>query len=418
MNANVLKASLCALFLFFSAVAFAQQNFVKGFTVSLKGDTTYGLINYRNWRKTPTSIQFKKEADATLISYTAKDIAFFGINLPNGREIYKAATVSIETSSKYLDHLDTQRAFNERTDNLFLLALLKGTYNLYVYEDEKEHYFIENGDEITELRFKTYYMNDKNIAKNEQFKNQLANFLKNCPKITELEILNLVYGNQALIKILKKYDECTNVRSEENLTKEGTKLSFGAVLASDIARLSMKRDNRPESAITSAGNFAVGLSMELKLPRNNRSSSFNIEALYRRYKFEERVDNFISNDEYFKYHRYFVGNYAKVNFMYRYQFTAVKLKPFLNVGFSEAFKFSDIDRSTTEKKSYTAITTYKDPFILKEKSHEEGVNLGAGINISKINIELRAESTNGYSHILNAKTSINSLFLNLNYIFK
>ncbi|HTM99609.1 MAG TPA: hypothetical protein VL088_12730, partial [Pedobacter sp.] len=115
---------------------------------------------------------------------------------------------------------------------------------------------------------------------------------------------------------------------------------------------------------------------------------------------------------------YFVGNYAKVNFMYRYQFTAVKLKPFLNVGFSEAFKFSDIDRSTTEKKSYTAITTYKDPFILKEKSHEEGINLGVGINISKINIELRAESTNGYSHILNAKTSINSLFLNLNYIFK
>ncbi len=415
MNNRALQAFLCTTLLFCATSTLAQQNFIKGFTVSLNGDTTNGLVNYRNWRKNPTSIQFKKEANETPISYSAKEIASFGVNLAKGAEVYKAADVEIETSSNYLDHLDKQRAFNTKTDRLFLLKLFKGTYNLYAYENEKEHYFIENGDVITELKFKNY-LSDKNIKKNEEFKNQLANLFKACDKITEAEILDLTYSEQALVKILKKYDQCTNVKSEHLQATEKAKLSLAGILASDITRLKISKSNGREADMTSLGNFAIGIAIELKLPRNNRSSSFNIEVLYRRYKFEERVDYIVDNEYHFKHHNYLVGNYAKSNFMYRYQLTLVKLKPFLNVGLSHAFKLSKIDRSTTEKKSSTGVYHYKDPFLLDERGHEQGINLGIGVNINKINIELRAESTNGYSPFQNAKVSVNSLFLNLNYI--
>jgi len=50
---------LIALLILAPLFSKAQSNYKPGFIVSLKGDTTYGFINYREWKLTPNQIDFK-----------------------------------------------------------------------------------------------------------------------------------------------------------------------------------------------------------------------------------------------------------------------------------------------------------------------------------------------------------------------
>lgn len=418
MSSKLYKKLLLFLcYLFFTFNSFAQKNYIQGSIISLKGDTTNGFVNYRNWRENPTSIQFKKDVGAEITTYTPKDISAFEVSLANGKETYKAAKVTIESSSDIIDRMDRTPEFNNREDDLFLLLIYKGSYNLYSFEDQKLHFFIEYNNQIDELQSKNYLIEAKNtVTSNNQYKNQLSDLLKTCTQITITEINNLKYRGNELVKLLKKYDECNGLKSEEIATPENIKVGFGMIVATDFSNLSVKSD-RQNFKTNSAGNFAVGFSFALKLPRNNRSSSFNLELLYRKYQFENNTENIIHDEYYYKYHYKFTGNYIKSNIMYRYQWNLAKLKPFINLGISQALALSTIDRSTTEKKFYSDISNYEDPIFPYERRHEQGINLGLGMNIYKVNIELRAETTNGFSPITRLKTSVNSLFLNLNYLF-
>ncbi len=255
------------------------------------------------------------------------------------------------------------------------------------------------------------------IAKNEHYKTELISLLKDCASISENEINKMEYRGSAFIKLLTKYDECKGIKSGEVSSTEKIKLLFGIVAATDYSKLKIKNGAGRDATISSTGNFALGMSMAIRLPRNNGSSSFNIELLYRKYQFKNQSETIEGPDLSYTHNNKFEGSYLKNNIMYRYQFTLTKLKPFLNIGISQAFKLTDIDKTTTEKRFYSSISTYEDPFTSPERGYEQGINFGAGINVNKINIELRAETTNGFSSLQATKTSINSLYLNLNYIF-
>lgn len=406
---------LCGLL--FTLTGFAQKNYNKGSIITLKGDTINGFIDYKNWRKNPSTIQFKKAKDVEAVAFTPKEILGFQVSLADREETYKAAKVMIESSSDLIDQMDEKREFNTREDDLFLLLILKGSYNLYCFEDQKLHFFIEHNSQIDELQSKIYLLKEKNnMVRNDQYKNQLSDLLKTCTKITNTEIESLKYRSSELVRILRKYDECNGLKSNATLKPEGIKLVFGFVIATDLSNLKIKSDQL-DLKMNSAGNIAPGFSLTFKLPRNNKSSLFNFELLYRKYQFESKENKILDDNQHYKYHYKFTGNYIKSNIMYRHQWTLVKLQPFVNLGISQAFKLSDIDKSTTEKRFYSDFSNYADPIFTDERSYEQGINIGLGINMNKVNLELRAETTNGFSSIIKTNTSINSLFLNLNYLF-
>lgn len=407
--------SLAAM-LFFSLSLSAQQNFIDGYIVSLKGDTTQGLVNYKNWRKNPNSVEFKINQNAEIKTYEPRQISSFAVKINNTIELYQAATVNLESSGP-VQNLDYKRTFEEKLEDLFLLNIHQGAYTLYKYYDQKEHYFLGKKGDIIELRFKNYLSSDqKTVLQNEEYKATLQNFLQDCSSISDNDIKTLNYNEKLLIKILKKYDQCKSVISTHSVTEEKAKFVFGIVVATDVSNLNVEGFNK-EISPTSAGNFAIGGSIAFKLPRNNESSSFNLELLYRKYKFDTRIEEIKSAEEYYKYHYVFSGNYIKTNIMYRYQWTKVKLKPFLNLGISQAFKLSKIDKSSTERRFYSTTQQTEEPLFADERGYEQGLNFGAGIALGKINFELRAETTNGFADYIGSKTAINSLFLNLNYTF-
>ncbi len=72
---KIRKSLFLSLFCLLSLNVLAQENLVTGFIVSLKGDTTHGLINYKNWRQNPKTIQFKASNQIESSTYTPQNIS-------------------------------------------------------------------------------------------------------------------------------------------------------------------------------------------------------------------------------------------------------------------------------------------------------------------------------------------------------
>src|SRR5579859_8197867 len=85
---------LFAIFFIFSS-AHSQSNYKAGYVVSLKGDTTRGYINYKEWDNNPRGLSFKKEInqDSPEI-FTVKSVNAFAIS---GQVYYERYAVSVST---------------------------------------------------------------------------------------------------------------------------------------------------------------------------------------------------------------------------------------------------------------------------------------------------------------------------------
>ena len=419
MRSYLFRLGLVLSFIFFS-ICVSAQNFTNGYVITLKGDTIIGLIDYKNWRKNPTKIKFKSTTSTDLTTYKPTDILSFSVIKKDEVETYTSAHISIDNSSNILDQMDTSREFSNVEIDAFLLEIFNGTYTLYEYEDQKEHYLIRNGNNFDELKFKNYITSNKIANSNNYFRIQLSDLLKSCTGISQEEINRLSYKKTDLIEILTKYDKCLGKTSYLSQKSEKVKLTFGAVVGIDYSKLLITNaisSNSKDLDLSSGTNFAAGLSLSLNLARSNRKHAVVFELLYRKYSFKGSYDDIKSNEEYFLNKYKFDGNYAKINSMYRYQFTPSKISPFINAGISNAFKLSKIDKSTTDKKFYSTTTSYANPIFKEEAGYEFGLNLGFGILYNKISLELRGEYTNGFSPYPYTKTSLKSAYLNLGYSF-
>jgi hypothetical protein len=136
----------------------AQINYKPGFIVSLKGDTTYGFINYREWKLTPSQIDFKTAiTDTEVKKVTVENATAFTIT---NAESYESHTLKVT-----MDYVDvTRQSIGLDTSyvvkNVFLQKLNNsGNVTLYEYSDDvKLRLFVsDKGNTPVELSYKSYY---------------------------------------------------------------------------------------------------------------------------------------------------------------------------------------------------------------------------------------------------------------------
>ena len=90
------KFLINALFIatLFVPAAHAQSNFLSGYVINLKGDTVFGKIDYQNWDRNPSQINFHPDNSSENSTYFPNDIMEFKVM----DEKYVSATVQVETS--------------------------------------------------------------------------------------------------------------------------------------------------------------------------------------------------------------------------------------------------------------------------------------------------------------------------------
>jgi hypothetical protein len=127
----------------------AQKDYLPGTLVLNNGDTLSGYIEYQNWSRTPTSIEFKRTPAAATETFTLRELKGFAIK--DADKFHKA----VIWKEYEPDNFTAQRyeALPRRQDTVFLRSVVEAArFSLYEYTDERSHYFIRPaGDTLQEL---------------------------------------------------------------------------------------------------------------------------------------------------------------------------------------------------------------------------------------------------------------------------
>lgn len=136
------KTCLLALLLL-PLMSIAQSNFKAGYIINLKGDTLHGYIDYKEWGRSPQSINFKSAEVSKAQELGTTDINYFEIN---DYVSYRAYTVSISLNPVDISSPPSITDTSSTSNVVFLKVLQKGkAVTLYSYTDHlKERFYVKD----------------------------------------------------------------------------------------------------------------------------------------------------------------------------------------------------------------------------------------------------------------------------------
>jgi hypothetical protein len=170
---------LCiALLIALPTAIFAQSNYHEGYVLKNNGDTLKGFINYREWERSPKSIQFKiNKTDKATQEFTPQTIREFQIT---GMEYYisHSGVISMDRTNfpDIPDGLDTSKELS----TLFLKQLVTGSHLTLYYnkDDTKTRFFTaENKGDIIELEYHQYYSDERDMIEKTRYRGQLIFYI-------------------------------------------------------------------------------------------------------------------------------------------------------------------------------------------------------------------------------------------------
>ena len=193
-----IKISVVSLILFFQlqfSPIFSQNNYVSGYIISNKNDTTKGFI--QRIKSGSTKCYFKKEINDKEIEYSPQDIASYRFR-DNGKF-----------------YISKNAPFQDGEKKVFLEYLIKGKASIYFTRENIDHYFIEiEDDKLMELSEYPEVVKDSvgvMWVKPLKYKGKLIYLLSDCPEIQK-DIESLDLQATPLINLAKKYHKkvCNN----------------------------------------------------------------------------------------------------------------------------------------------------------------------------------------------------------------
>jgi len=115
---SFLSAGLLTLaFLVFHSDLTAQKNFQPARVVDNAGDTINGEVNYQNWKKNPSRIQFRQKETGKTVTYYPTEIKWFTV----ANEKYTSAIISVDQRDDHTAALVEDSTVILKTDTVFLL---------------------------------------------------------------------------------------------------------------------------------------------------------------------------------------------------------------------------------------------------------------------------------------------------------
>jgi len=380
----------------------SAQNFQPGSVVTLAGEALTGEIAYKNWKKTPKKIQFRKDKGSAGVYYGVNDISSFSVS----GDMYKRGVVEITERSDNINQVNIGDSFSSRTDTVFLLSVVSGPKSLYYYTDNVDHFYITNDDGSFEwLTFKKFKVmdqktvvdqsiisdNENYVATNKGYINQLRVYFTNCYVVSD----NLKYEVDDLRRAFLSYYDCTGKGPEYIQKSESNKLEISLLAGATYTSFKIntstydligKVNYSPSYSVTAGGAF------DIVFPRQRGRISLNNELAYSSYKTEGQYHynpNQFINEEYTYEFQY---AYVKMNNMLRYKFFLNNLIIFVNGGVSNGFVVDEVNK-------YTKVRTYNGEkttstgkaFEGRTRSHELGLIAGSGLRINRASLEFRFE---------------------------
>lgn len=282
---------LCYLLIFLMGnYLMAQNDFVKGYYVSVAGDTVYGYVKDMDWLLNPGQVRFKKTLDSDVEVYRFNDVIEFGDDLKQFK--YIKQTVGIDMSPHLLEELSANRTPVIEEQTVFLKVLLEGDASLYYFYYRGGNKFFFNtsqSPEIRQLIYKQYKVSYDKVAKNLQYQQQIRTYLT-CSAITDAKIKATRYLDKEMIKLFETYNKCKEADYVvyKNM-KEKRKGAFHIYAKAGVNSTSVKFKPDHRDFVVDLGtkvNVSLGAEFEYIFPFNNRKWSLFVNPAYIQFKGE------------------------------------------------------------------------------------------------------------------------------------
>ena len=221
-----MKIILLWSLLFFSVIAFGQDNFVSGYYIDQNNIKIEGFIEDVNSSNNPESITFKTALDDKSIVIPIANIKEFKVssNFKHIKYIVKYDYAQVMNKSEiniYGKELDL------RKKTVLAKVIVEGeTSFLKVVISDISFFYIKNSNDENPRLLKYRKYNDNNtIRENNEFRKQLYDELKS-DKLVMANFLNLKYREADLAPIFKDVNVDNNTLVEQNISVEKYKNKF------------------------------------------------------------------------------------------------------------------------------------------------------------------------------------------------
>lgn len=187
-----------------------QENFRAATVVTASGDTLDGQIEHWKPRThTPEAIHFRRGHAERVRVYQPTNLKAVNLKDETRRFVSRAVEVDqVPTDPKRAnDFLQAGRRI-KKPDTLLLEVVVEGVLTLYTKQGNRDRYYIEIEDEITELIKRTRYLPSKGgMATNHRYRRQLANHMSGCGEVlAKAKHAKLTY--RSLREIVVEYNQC------------------------------------------------------------------------------------------------------------------------------------------------------------------------------------------------------------------
>ena len=400
------------------------QNFQPATIVTTDGKSVEGEINYKNWKKNPSQIQFRKTSGSPEI-YAAKDLRSFVVS----GDRYVSAIVDIDHRLDNGTNLTFEPDIIMHRDTVLLRALVTGTKSLYYYFDIADHFYILKNDTFELLKYKKYISpandQDKVYLYNREFVSQLAQYLEGCESFKSITY-KAKYDADNLKNAFIKYYECKSASPEFVRTRESEKVEIGVLAGASSTIFKVKTSSGNTNMVamsrikfSHSTNFIGGIFFDIVFPRQRGKVSMNNELAYSSYHTSGTYRTVHSATHYDDRTFEVAYSYIKMNNMLRYKFLLNNSAIFVNGGLSSGFLLKDESKLTLFRKYDETETTQVDNvFKIDARKFELGILAGAGFRKNRVSIELRVERGTGPLSEVNSSAHVYRYYALLGYRIK
>ena len=280
------KISVFSFFLF-SMFAFSQIHFEKAYFINNNDLKTECLIRNVDWRNSPTTFEYKTDANSEVQKGDIKNVKVFEIY---NEAKYTRATLNIDQSSDDLNQMSTkyEPEFLEKT--VFLKHLVDGSVKLYKYDDGGyTKYFLETSDhQPKQLIYKPYLIDSDAKAYNRTYQKQLQKALS-CSKISANDLQKTEYKETDLVKLISANNQCENPSEDQKVVaqKKGI-INLSVRPRINFASMTFTNANqRGQYEMEAKTGFGIGVELEYVFPFNRNKWSVILEPTYQSYKAQQ-----------------------------------------------------------------------------------------------------------------------------------
>lgn len=269
-----------------AGMQYAQITFEKGYFINNAGERTEVLIKNLDWKNNPTEFEYKIDGSSDVKKENIKNIQEFGID---SLERYVRKTIMIDRSSDHLNRLSETKEPQFKEETLFLKYLVEGKSNLFYYEngDTRRFFYSTDGDNVKQLIYKPYAINESQIGYNEDYKKQLSESLT-CG--VDLKMIKKTdYEPTDLTKIFITNNECSTGQSLIYGQTKGKKDLFNLTIRPGVNFSTVENNYHyysvnDQTKFDSKAAFRIGAELEFILPFNKNKWALFAEPTYQYYK--------------------------------------------------------------------------------------------------------------------------------------